>query len=192
MNQILLSPEGKTLKSINFVEHYGAVPLAIRHHGELEQDNLENFRLSGGDTLLLSISQDRMKEIDRDKSFVIASEVGVGRHRPEKTYIVISIILGVVASAALNLIPIVVAAIIGVILMILTKSITAEEAYGAINWKVIMLLAGVIPLGTAMDKTGAADLLAGQMIAVLSDYGPRAVLSGFFLLTMGIYCCYVQ
>ncbi len=70
--------------------------------------------------------------------------------------------------------------------MILTNCLNTEEAYQAVNWKVIMLLAGVIPLGTAMTKTGAAALMADQMIFLLSDLGPRAVLSGFFILTMAI------
>src|SRR5690606_41321028 len=88
--------------------------------------------------------------------------------------------------AALNIFPVVVSASIGVIILLLTKSLTAEEAFNSVNWKVIILLAGVIPLGTAMDKSGAAQLIAEQMIRVLDDFGPRAVLSGTFLLTMGI------
>lgn len=178
------SLEGKTLDQANFAERFGAVPLAIRHHGKIEQDNLEGLRLSGGDTLLLSISKDRVQEIDKDRSFVLASEIGAARQRPAKTPIVLATMAGVVAAAAFNIVPIVISAIVGVILLILTGCLTAEEAYNAVNWKVIILLAGVIPLGTAMDKTGAAGLLADQMIRLLSDFGPRAVLSGFFLLTM--------
>lgn len=180
------SLEGKTLNEVNFVERFGAVPLAIRHHGEIEQEDLKDIKLSGGDTLLLSMSKDRVKEIGHDKSFVIASEIGITRERNNKIPTVLAIIFGVVAAAALNIVPIVVSAITGVTLLILTGSITTEEAYNAINWKVIVLLACVIPLGTAMDKTGAAALLADQMIALLSGYGPRAVMSGFFVLTMGI------
>lgn len=180
------SLEGKTLDEANFAERFGAVPLAIRHHGKIEQEHLEEIRLSGGDTVLLSISKDRVQEIDQDRSFVVASEIGVTRERTEKTPVVLAIIFGVVAAAALNIVPIVVSAIIGVILLIMTKSLTAEEVYNAVNWKVILLLAGVIPLGTAMDKTGAAGLLADQMITLLSELGPQAVLSGFFGLTMGI------
>ncbi|MGD8426239.1 MAG: SLC13 family permease, partial [Balneolaceae bacterium] len=188
--EAVVAPEsslvGKTLGSTNFAERFGAVPLAIRHRGQLEQEDLEQMRLSGGDTLLLSMSKDRIREIDQDQSFVIASEVGTGRSHPQKAYRVLAIILGVIVAAAFNVIPIVVSAIIGVILLILTNCLTAEEAYNAINWKVILLLAGVIPLGTAMDKTGAASLLADQMIALLAGLGPRAVMSGFFLLTMSI------
>lgn len=180
------SLEGKTLHSIDFYDRFGAVLLAVRQHGETEQEDLGKLRLEGGNTLLLSMSKDRVREINNDRSFVVASKVGVTRYRRQKVYFALPIIFGVVAAAAFNLVPIVVSALAGVILMILTHCITTEEAYNAVNWKVIMLLAGVIPLGIAMEKTGAATLLADQMIFLLSDMGPRAVLSGFFFLTMAV------
>jgi di/tricarboxylate transporter len=178
--------EGRKLNDIDFYERFGAVPLAIRHHGKLQQDELGNVSISGGDTLLLSMSRDRIHEISDDPSFVISSELDIMRPRTDKTYIAIAILAAVVGTAALNLAPIVVSAPAGVIMMILTGCITTEEAYTAINWKVIMLLVGVLPLGTAMDKTGAAGLIAESMIATLYDFGPIAVLSGFYLCTMMI------
>lgn len=177
---------GRSLKSIDFPERFGAIPLAVRQHGKLQQERLADLKLEGGNSLLLNMSKDRVGEIDRAPSFVVASEIGEMRYRPNKTYIVLAVMLGVVATAALNIMPIVISAITGAILMILTGCLDTEEAYQAVNWKVIMLLAGVIPLGTAMSKTGAAALMADQMIFLLSDFGPRAVLSGFFLFTMGI------
>jgi len=178
--------EGRKLKDIDFYERFGAIPLAIRHHGELKQEELKEVRISGGDTLLLSLSSDRLQDISNDPSFVISSEVDIMRPRTDKTYTALAILAGVVGTAAFNLAPIVVSAPAGVILMILTGCITTEEAYNAINWKVIMLLIGVLPLGTAMDKTGAAGLIAESVISVLYDFGPITVLSGLYLLTMSI------
>lgn len=180
------SLEGRTLSDINFYDRFGAVPLAIRQQGEIEQEDLGSLRLSGGNSVLLSMSKDRVQEVDRDRSFVVTSQVGISPYRPGKTHFALSIIAGVVAAAALNIVPIVVSAAAGVIAMILTKCLSTEEAYNAVNWKVIMLLAGVIPLGIAMEKTGAAAFLADQMIFLLSDMGPRAVMSGFFFITMAI------
>ncbi|SMO33891.1 SLC13 family permease [Fodinibius sediminis] len=188
--EAVIAPEssliGKTLESVDFFERFGAVPLAVRQHGELQQEKLGKLKLEGGSTILLSMSKDRVQEVDRNPSFIVASEIGEMRSRPDKTFPVLAIMLGVVAAAALNIVPIVVSALAGVALMVLTGCISAEEAYQAVNWKVIILLAGVIPLGTAMNKTGAASLMADQMIFWLSGLGPRAVLSGFFGLTMGI------
>lgn len=177
------SLEGRPLGEIDFYERFGAVPLAIRHHGELQQEELSKVRLSGGDSLLLSMSSERLQEVDNDPTFVIASEVDIMRPRSEKTYIAVAIVAAVVGIAALDLAPIMISAPAGVIMMILTGCITTEEAYNAINWKVIMLLVGVLPIGTAMDKTGAAGLMAEGMIDVLYGFGPIAVLSGFYLLT---------
>ncbi|HYW35001.1 MAG TPA: SLC13 family permease [Balneolaceae bacterium] len=176
--------EGRALGEIDFYERFGAIPLAIRHHGELQQEDISKVKIAGGDTLLLSLSTDRLRDINNDPSFVIASEVDIMRPRTDKIYIALTILAGVVGIAAMNLAPIVVTAPAGVVLMILTGCLTAEEAYNAINWKVIMLLVGVLPLGIAMDKTGAAHLLAGSLIDLLHSFGPTAILSGLYLLTM--------
>jgi len=176
--------EGKSLNEIDFYERFGAVPLAIRHQGELKHEDLGEVQLAGGDSLLLSLSSDRIPEIEKDPTFVVASKLDVMPRRREKTYIALGILLGVVATAALDLLPIAVSAPAGVVLMILTGCITTEEAYQAVNWKIIVLLAGVIPLGLAMDKTGAAGLMADTLVDTLAGWGPRTMLAGFYLLTM--------
>ena len=178
--------EGKSLKEIDFYERFGAVPLAIRHHGELKHEDLGEVKISGGDSLLLSLSSDRIPEIEKDTTFVVASQLDVMPQRREKTFVALGILLGVVLVAALDYLPIAVSAPAGVILMILTGCITTEEAYQAVNWKIIVLLGGVIPLGLAMDKTGAAGLMADTLVNSLSGWGPRAILAGFYLLTMGM------
>jgi len=91
---------------------------------------------------------------------------------------------GVTLAASLRFTSIVVRAVIGVILMIVTRCVRTEEAYEAITWRVVMLLAGVLPLGTAMDKTGAAELMATGMVDSLAAFGPTILMSGFFLLTI--------
>lgn len=176
--------DGSTLDSIDFYERYGAIPLAIRQKGEIKKDDLKKMKISGGDTLLLSLSSDRIPEVEKGSAFIVASKLGVMDKRSDKTFIALGILLSVVIVAALELLPIAISAGSGVILMILTGCITTEEAYEAINWKIIILLAGVIPLGLAMDKTGAASLMAETLIDSLSDFGPHAMLAGFYLLTM--------
>lgn len=177
---------GRSLNTINFTDRSKAIPLAIRHDGATKRENLQNINLNAGDVILLIMSREQLAEVDADPSFVVASEVGITPNRKNKIWIVLLTLLGVVVTAALNIFPIVVSAITGVIVLLLTKSVTAEEAFNSVNWKIIILLAGVIPLGTAMDKSGAAQLIAEQVVFVLDDFGPRAVLSGIFLLTMGI------
>ena len=175
---------GETVGTVDFRERFGAIPLAVRQRGELQQDHLGAIRLSGGDAVLLMMDRERIREVTGDDSFVVTSEVGVPQYRWERVGLALAILAMVVGVAALDLMPIVVTAVAGCVLMVLTGCLTTQEAYEAVNWKVIFLLAGVLPLGTAMDKTGAADLLAAALLSGLGDLGPTAVLSGFFFLSM--------
>ncbi|HUF08052.1 MAG TPA: SLC13 family permease, partial [Rhodothermales bacterium] len=175
----------KPVRELQLGRRFGAVVLALRHHGRLERDDLGVIRLSGGDSLLLSISPDRVPDMEADPSFTVISDVGRPK-RYGRMSVALIVLAGVVATAAMGWAPIVVAAVVGAVLLILTRSITPGEAYEAINWKVIFLLAGVLPLGTAMEKTGAAHLLAEQVLRLLGDFGPQAVLAGVFVVTLAL------
>lgn len=186
--EAVIAPESSLVKTklgeFPFYENIGAVPLAIRQRGEVQHDDLSDIVLSGGDSILLSMSSERTAELENESAFVLVSKIDTILYREDKTFWAIGILAGVVLAAALGITSIVVSAVIGVILMIFTGCLRTEEAYEAINWKVIMLLAGVLPLGTAMDKTGAAELMASGMVESLAGFGPTVLMSGFFLLTI--------
>lgn len=175
---------GTPAREVDFYENFGAVLLAIRSGSEVQQEELGQVRLSGGDSLLLSLDSERVEELKRNPSFVVVSEVGLRSYRTEKMPVALAILVGVVGAAALGVVPIVISAVVGVLLLLLTGCLTNEEAYGAINWQVILLLAGVLPLGIAMRKTGAARMMSDVLIDGLGDWGPHAVLAGFVGLTM--------
>jgi di/tricarboxylate transporter len=174
----------KTLSEINFPERFGAIVLGIRRRGELQHEKLEKVQLFGGDSLLLTIGCDQLPNLRNDPSFVMVSDVSTTDYKKNKMPLAIAILVGVVGGAALNLAPIVATAAGGAILLTITGCVTSRQAYQAINWKVLFLLAGVIPLGTAMSKTGAARMLSDFILESLGAWGPQAVLAGFFLLTM--------
>lgn len=176
--------EGQALGSINFYEKFGAIPLAIRHHGKLRQEDLGDVKITGGDSLLFSISRDRIPDVENNPSFVITSEVETGQPRSEKTYLAVGILAIVVLAAVFNIVPIVVSATAGVAAMIITGCIKMDEAYNAINWKVIVLLIGVLPLGTALDKSGAATLMVDNLLLLFADSGPRTIIAGLYLFTL--------
>jgi len=186
--EIVVAPEtglvGTSLKEYNFYEKFGAVPLAIRHDESIKHNELSDIKLSSGDTLLLSMDSERLNEIESEPSVIMVTDPEVMSQRESKTPIALLIIAGVVLTAAIGVTSIVVSAVTGVVLMILTGCLKTSEAYEAVNWKVVMLLAGVLPLGTAMDKTGTAELLASGMIHGLADFGPTILMSGFFLFTL--------
>jgi di/tricarboxylate transporter len=89
-----------------------------------------------------------------------------------------------VGLAALDVAPIALTAVTGSLALVLSGCLSAEDAYGAVNWKIIFLLAGLIPLGTAMEVTGASTFLADNLVGYVSDYGVHGLVGGFFGLTM--------
>jgi di/tricarboxylate transporter len=178
------SYDGKALKKIKLYELFEAQVLAVRQKGEVKQEKLSDIRLQSGTSMLLYAKKERVNDIKKAEEFVLATEIELPEHQESKIPLAVGIILGVVGTAAFGLLPIVASAICGVILMILTGCLSNEQAYQSINWKVIFLLGGVLPLGVAMQKTGAADLMAQTVINNLEVFGPTAVLSAFFFLSM--------
>ncbi len=176
--------EGKSLKTIRFRHRFGATALAIRHRGEIMHENLETTSLRAGDALLIEVKRDHMEQLKQHPAFVFISEVELPEFRKRKIIPALVIIFSVVTTAATGFLPIVVSAVVGSVLLVLTGSITLEEAYEAIEWKVIFLLAGVLTLGIALEKTGAALLLSNILVSGVGQWGPTALLSAIFFLTM--------
>jgi di/tricarboxylate transporter len=174
----------RKIKEVNFFARFGAVVIGIRSHKKLKPGNLGEVQLSGGISLLLSMSRDQLENLQTEPSFIVVNHIFIKRYHKEKTPIALSILAAVVITAAVGLVPIVISALAGAILMVLTGCIRSDDVPKAINWKIIFLLAGIIPLGIAMDKTGAAGLIASYMLYFLGHLGPGAVLSAFFLVTV--------
>jgi di/tricarboxylate transporter len=186
--EAVIAPDGalpnQRIADVDFLEEYGAVLLAIRHRGELSHSDMQQIRLSGGDSLLLLVREEHLAALERDRSFVIATELKVTAPRRERLPIALAVLAGIVIATAAGVSPIEVNAVTGAVLLVVTGCLTNQEAYKSVDWKVVLLLAGIIPLGLAMEKTGAAELIAVQIRTLLGPWGPTAVLSGFFLATM--------
>ncbi|MBK9308199.1 MAG: sodium-coupled transporter [Nitrospira sp.] len=175
--------DGRSVSGIRFKDNFGATVLAIRHHGELVHENLNTRILRGGDMLLLKVRTDSFKRLRDSPAFVMLSDVGLSTFRTQKLLTALAIIAAVVGAAALNVVPIVISAISGCALLILTGCLTMEEAYQAVEWKIIFLLAGVLTLGVALEKTGTALLLSNWLLATVGLWGPIALVSAFYLIT---------
>jgi di/tricarboxylate transporter len=174
---------GRSLRDVGFASRFGAIVLAIRHRGRLMHMDLHRMKLRAGDALLLEMPQDRLATLQGDTNFVLVSEPALPRFRRDRILHAVAIMTGVVVAAALGLMPILLSALVGVVLMILTRCITLEEAYAAVEWKVIFLLAGVLTLGIALEKTGAVDLLSRFLVGGVGGFGPFVVLAIFYLMT---------
>jgi di/tricarboxylate transporter len=174
---------GSTLQRSNFRGTYGATVLAIRHRGRLLREKLSDTVLGAGDLLLIEIERDRIGQLRQTGDFIVTSEMEVTEFRRKKAITAVLVVAAVVGAAALGLAPIVVTAVVGSVAMVLLGCISIEEAYEAIEWKIIFLLAGALSLGVALDESGAARLISANMVGYVGGYGLIALVSAFYLLT---------
>jgi len=175
---------GRSIAESHLRDNYGAVVLAIRQHGSLTHGEFQNIKLMPGDTLLVDVPNDQIEHLTQQRVFLLVSKAGIPRFNRSKAAKALAIVVAVVVVAATGLQAIVVAAAAGALLMVLSGCVTTDEAYGAIEWNVLFLLAGMLALGAAMEKTGTSAMLAGWMIDSLGDYGPMVLLGAFFGATM--------
>jgi di/tricarboxylate transporter len=175
---------GKSLAESHLRENYGASVLAIRQHGMLRHSEFENITLMPGDALLIDVPNDQIEHLTQQRVFLVVSRAGIPRFNWPKAIKALAIVISVVVVAAAGLLPIVAAAATGALAMVLSGCISTDEAYGAIEWNVLFLLAGMLSLGAAMEKTGASTMLADGMVNWVGGFGPIALLAAFFGATM--------
>jgi len=174
---------GRTVGELNFRERYGIELAGIWREGTTVGTELADEQLQVGDALLLLGPRDRLQLLSSDSDFLILTPLGqkppdTGR-APLAAFIMMAVIGVVMAGYA----PISIAAVIGGTIMVLTGCLNMEQAYRAIDWRAIFLIAGMLPLGTAMQDSGAATYLANQVMALLGDAGPWPVIMGLYILT---------
>lgn len=187
LSEITLAPNGRyagsTLREINFRAKYGLTVLAIRHAGESLVTHLGDVRLSFGDSLLVQGAAHQINLLRRDPNFMILDRPSIELRRTEKAPLAILIMLGVLVTVTMGWQNVSITMLAGALLMVLGGVLSMDEAYRSIDWKSVFLIAGMLPLGTAMEQTGTARLLADQLIRLIGDMGPLAVLGGIFILT---------
>jgi di/tricarboxylate transporter len=183
---VVLSPRtsltGRSLRQIHFRYKYGLNVLAIWREGRAFRTNLRDMALRFGDALLLYGRRDRLRMLGEEPDFLVLTEAAQEAPRLNKAPIALLIMVSVLIPVILDLIPIAIAVLAGVILMILSGCLSMEEAYRAIEWKAVFLIAGMLPLGIAMEQTGAAQFIAEGMVGLIGRFGPIAVMAGLFLL----------
>ncbi|MFC4448607.1 SLC13 family permease [Halorussus aquaticus] len=174
---------GKTLATANFRERYDATVLALRRGPEFIRKRMDHAELQVGDTLLVYATPDSISRLNVNRDFIVAQEVERPDYRESKIPLAVGIVAAVVALAALDVLPIMVSALAGALVMVVTGVLEPPEVYDAVEWEVIFLLAGVIPLGIAMEETGAANLIADLLVLSADFFPPIAVLGLFYVVT---------
>jgi di/tricarboxylate transporter len=190
--EAILSPqtrlEGKTLRQINFREKFGLNVLALWRRGQAYRSNLRDVDLRFGDALLLIGPRSKLELLGREPDFIVLTETAQEPLRLEKMKLSIMIMAAVLLPVIFGWVPIYIAAVVGAALMVLSGCLTMDEAYRQIEWKAVYLIAGMLPLGTALDQTGAAKLIAEAVVALVGPYGPHAIMLGLVALTFLATC----
>lgn len=167
-----------------FHDRYNATVLAIRRSSEVIHHRLDELQLQGGDTLLVQAAEPSVDRLANDSDVAVVRKLSQPDYRTEKAALAVGIVVGVVALAALGVLDLVVAAFGGVVAMVLTGIVKPEELYESVNWEVIFLLAGIIPLGVAFEQAGVADFI-GALVALSAEFlPPIAVLWVFYVMTV--------
>ncbi len=173
----------KTLQEIDFRSRFGLAVLAVRRRGATLFERLGDVSIDFGDSLLLQGPVDKINLLRHEPDFLLLDMPPLETRRTQKAPVAVAILLGVLAVAAVGWLPVSAAMFIGALLMVLSGTLTMDEAYRSIDWKSIFLIAGMLPLGLAMQSTGTAQLLADQIVALVGDWGPLAVMMGIYLIT---------
>ena len=173
----------RSLRQLNFRNIYYASVLALRHRKEIITQDFSNVVLKEGDMLLLYAAQKDIQALTSRKLMVVLSNYQAKKINYKKAIPALLITLGVVLSAALNLTSILISAMVGSLLLVTTSILKPKEAYDAIEWKVIFMMAGVLSMGKALEKTGGSELISQFIFEQIGDLNPSIILSLVFLIT---------
>ena len=182
-----LAPQSKlagvSVADVNFREKFGLALIAIWRSGKAIRSDLDQQELLHGDALLFVGPRNKLSLLNDDTDFLVLTPVSVASADTRRAPLASLIMLGVITSVLIGWLPISVAAILGASLMVLSGCLNMEQAYRAIDWRAVFLIAGMLPLGIAMQETGTAEFLATKVMASLGEYGPWPVIMGLYAIT---------
>jgi di/tricarboxylate transporter len=188
--EVLLPPRsgliGKTLVDSNFGSHYKLTVLGLNRPQINDKLDLKSTVLQFGDTLLVQGAWTdilALKKQRRDFIVMGQPESMLGAPNQDKARIALLVLLGMLVLMIGDFLPIAAASMLAGLAMVLTGCLTMDEAYQAINWPSIVLVAGMLPMSVALEKVGLVDAAASGIIGAIGGLGPIAVLAGLFLLT---------
>ena len=179
----------KTLSQLNYRKAYNSFVLAIKRQDELLREKVAHVKLKFSDTLLIIIPRNRLDNLRDSSELVILEELDIHLRYERYWWLSILVIPVVMVLSSIGILSITEASVLGCILLLVLRAISMEEAYKSINWPVIFLIALLIPVGTAMDNTGAAQYLSDMIISLSLNLGEdpylqaKAVVSVLYLVT---------
>ncbi len=187
IGEIILAPRselaGRTVREVHFRQSYGVTVIAVWRGGRAYRSNLRDFELALGDAILVYGPREKFRLLAQEEDFIVVTGAAAEPYRVEKGPIAGLIMASVLAAVAFGLVPIFLAALCGAAAMVVLRCLKPQEVYEHIEWKAIVLVAGMLTLGLAMEKSGAAAMIADNVLQLIAPLGPRAVLAGIFLVS---------
>ncbi len=173
----------RTLGEVDFRRRFNLTVLAIWRQEAPIVDRISQVRLKLGDTLLVHGRREQIDSLQRNPSFLVLGPVKLEQRRRSKAQAAIMVFLLMIGLVAIGNVQISSAAVLAAILMVLAGCLKMDEAYRSIEWQSVFLIAGMLPMGIAMAKTGTAQFLSDMIINLVGGYGPLAIMIGLFILT---------
>lgn len=186
--EVLITPQSNlvnnTLQHVRFRHEYDLVVLAIKRQGHPLLEKIGKTPLRVGDVLLVQGEQEHISYHKRVRELNILEDFKPLLYRKKKGLICVSVFSLAVLSVITGVLPVSVAFLLAAILMVASKAITISKSYDSIDFRLLVLIAGMTAMGTAMTKTGAAQWITRHMLDVLQPYGLMAIMTGLTILTV--------
>ena len=187
MVEVMIASNSKWLGSNTLVlaSHWNRniMVWGLQRRGKIIRERLRNISFRVGDILLMTIPQEDMSSLRKDSHFIVLSESKARNGKNWRATFAILTMVSVVLVAALGWASIAITALLGAAAMAMAGCLTAEESYDSIDWQIIILLAGLIPLGQAMANSGAAEFIVSNTVGQVGVFGPLVVLAVLYLMT---------
>lgn len=175
---------GRTIAGVRFRARFGLQVLAIHHRGGTLHHRLNGVRLALGDVLLVQGDRESLAALDATETFSVLGEVAPRRLNVRRAPIAVVAFAGALVLATANVVPLAVAVLAGATFALAARTITPEEAYRSVEWKLLVFIGSVLAVGAAMEHTGTAAYLAARIVALMHGADPVWLLSAFFGLTV--------
>ncbi len=188
LTEVMIAPRsrliGSTLAMLDRRWQHSATVLAVHRRGEVLRKQLKNVRLNVGDVLLMLTPESEMPALRKDTNVIVLSQRDQDKAmgwRAPFALITMALVIGI---SAIGWAPIAITSLVGAVAMTLAGCLEADEVYDAIDWRIIILLAGLLPLGIAMSQSGAAEFIVANTLGLVSSFGPLVVLAVLYLMAL--------
>lgn len=188
LTEVMIAPnsrlEGLDMETLDRIWRHSVTVLAIQRRGQVLREKIKDVSFAVGDILLMIAPENEMPMLRRDKNVIVLSRREAGKApgwRASFALVTMALVIGV---SAIGWLPIALTSMLGAAAMVVAGCLSGEEAYDAIDWRIIILLAGLLPLGVAMSQTGAAEFTVRSLIGLVEPFGPWVVLAALYLVAL--------